>query len=296
MTMSLSAYELFSAIAEYGNMTKAAESMHITPSAASHAISALEKSFGFPLLYRDRNGTTLTKDGECLLPQIRAILSQEACLQERVSQIKGMEKGTVGIGVIDSVCRNWLPGILRSFREKYPNIEVRIYQEGYHAIEQMLLDNTIDMGFLSLPTADKFTTVTLAHDRLLCVTPMDYEPLNGSYVTVEDLRTLTLILAQRGYDRIMREFLEANQLVLDPRYVINLDHSVLAMVESGIGCSILPELVLQNCEGHYRVYPIENNIYRTIALATLRGRSLSLAGEKMIQEIRTNVERYLKRS
>lgn len=292
--MSLSTYELFSTIAEYGNMTKAAESLHITPSAASHAISALERSFGFPLLYRDRKGTTLTKSGELLLPQIRAILSQEAHLQEYVSQIKGMEKGTVSIGVIDSVCRNWLPGILHSFQEKYPNIEVRIYQDGYQAIEQMLLENIIDIGFLSLPTADKFASVTLAHDRLLCVTPMDYVPSNGAYVTIRDLRSMTLILSQRSYDRIMRDFLEENQLALDPRYVITLDYSVLAMVESGIGCSILPELVLQNYAGHYKVYPIENNIYRTIALATLRGRSVSLASEKMIQEIRTNVEQYSK--
>ena len=288
--MSLGVYQLFSAIAEYGNMTKAAESLHITPSAASHAISALERTFGFPLLYRDRTGASLTADGQMLLPQIRAILAQEAHLQEYVSQIKGLEKGVVHVGVVDSVCRNWIPGILRSFRSKYPNIEVRVYQEGYQAIEHMLLENTLDIGFLSLPSSDKFSTITLAHDRLLCVTPTDDVPPNRSYVTIQDLRAMTLILSQRGYDRTTQEFMTRNQLEPNPSYFITLDHSVLALVENGIGCSIMPELVLKHCAGNYKVYPIENNIYRTIGLGTLRGRRLSLACEKMLQEIRAYVE------
>lgn len=288
--MSLTAYQLFSAIAEYKNMTKAAQSLHITPSAASHAISALERSFGFALFYRDRNGASLTREGELLLPQISAILSQEAQLQECVSQIKGMEQGVIRMGVFDSVCRNWLPEILRTFRTKYPHIEVHIFQDRYQAIEEMLLENILDIGFLSLPTTDKLSTITLLHDRLLVVTSMDYVPPNGSYVTLQDLRAMKLILPQRGYDRTTQEFLEKNQLTVDPNYCIDLDYAVLALVEHGIGYSILPELVLKNCVGQYKTYPIESNIYRTITLATLHGKSMSLASKKMIQEIRLFVD------
>ena len=85
--MSLSTYQLVVAIAEYGNMTRAAESLHITPSAASHAISALEDSFGFPIFHRGRSGATLTPLGQSLLPRIRTILSEEAHLQEEISKI-----------------------------------------------------------------------------------------------------------------------------------------------------------------------------------------------------------------
>jgi DNA-binding transcriptional LysR family regulator len=291
--VSLSAYHLFSTIAEYGNMTKAAEALHITPSAASHAISALERSFGFPLLYRDRNGATLTTDGKLLLPQIRSILSQEKNLQEYVSQIKGLEKGCVSVGVFDSVCRNWIPRILHTFYNKYPHIEVRVYQEGYRAIENMLLEGTLDIGFLSLPTSsERFSTITLAHDRLLCVTPPDYVPPNKTYVTLQDLEEMTLILPQRGYDHTTRTFLAENQLQQDERYFITLDNSVIALVENGLGCSIMPELVLQNCAGNYKALPLENNIYRTIALATVRGKTVSLASEKMIQEIRDQVKLF----
>ena len=75
------------------NMTKAAELLHITPSAVTHSMNALEKSLGFALLNRDRGGATLTAHGEMLLPRFRAILLEEQRLQEEVAQINGLEKG-----------------------------------------------------------------------------------------------------------------------------------------------------------------------------------------------------------
>lgn len=128
--MSLTAYQIFCTIAEQKNMTKAAELLHITPSAVTHSMNALEKSLGFALLNRDRGGATLTAHGEMLLPRFRAILLEEQRLQEEVAQINGLEKGCVRIGALNSVCIQWLPEILTSFHSKYPNIEVRVYQGG----------------------------------------------------------------------------------------------------------------------------------------------------------------------
>ena len=89
--MSLTAYQIFCTIAEQKNMTKAAELLHITPSAVTHSMNALEKSLGFALLNRDRGGATLTAHGEMLLPRFRAILLEEQRLQEEVAQINGLE-------------------------------------------------------------------------------------------------------------------------------------------------------------------------------------------------------------
>ena len=64
------------------------------------------------------------------------------------------------------------------------------------------------------------------------------------------------------------------------------------MVEAGMGCSIFPELALKIHPGNYKVFPLINNEYRTIALATLKEKRPSLAGSKMIQEIRSILETY----
>ena len=80
--MSLATYQLFCTIAETRNLTHAAELLNMTPSAASHAISSLEKSLGFSLLNRNRYGVTLTNNGEILLSHFQAVLAEETRLRE----------------------------------------------------------------------------------------------------------------------------------------------------------------------------------------------------------------------
>jgi DNA-binding transcriptional LysR family regulator len=287
--MSLAAYALFAAIAEQKSLTKAAEILNITPSAASHSISSLEHIWGFPLFVRDRNGAKLTRNGELLLPRIRAILNENERLQEEVDQVNDLERGTICLGVFNSVCSNWLPGILHTFQPQHPHIVVNIYQDGYSSIETMLLDGLLDLGFVSLPTTEKFSVITLLHDRFLCITPPGCIPENQTYITVDDLRRQPLIFSQRGFDRVTKEFLRANNLELSPNYHVTLESSVISFVENGFGCSILPELTLRGCPGKYNAYPLAENIYRTLALATLRGQAPSPACRTMIQTIRDYV-------
>ncbi|MBC5715991.1 LysR family transcriptional regulator [Flintibacter faecis] len=288
--MSMTAYRLFCVIAEERNMSRAAQQLHITPSAATHAMNALERSLGFPLLNRDRNGVSLTSYGELLLPKFQAVLEEEERLRGEAAKINGLEQGRIRLGVLDSVCTNWLPGILTSFQQKYPHIEVQVYQDGYQSIESMLLEGVLDMGFVSLPASERFSTITLVHDRLLCIAPQGFTPKDPPYVTPDDLRGHPLLLSHRGYDRSLEQYLTQNQLEPCHQHNITLESSVIALVEGGMGVSIVPELVLQTRVGHYQTFPLEDNIYRTIALATLRGRHISLASEKMIQEIRDHVK------
>ena len=288
--MSMTAYRLFCVIAEERNMSRAAQQLHITPSAATHAMNALERSLGFPLLNRDRNGVSLTSYGELLLPKFQAVLEEEERLRGEAAKINGLEQGRIRLGVLDSVCTNWLPGILTSFQQKYPHIEVQVYQDGYQSIESMLLEGVLDMGFVSLPASERFSTITLVHDRMLCIAPQGFTPKDLPYVTPDDLRGHPLLLSHRGYDRSLAQYLTQNQLEPCHQHNITLESSVIALVEGGMGVSIVPELVLQTRSGHYQTFPLEDNIYRTIALATLRGRHASLASEKMIQEIRDHVK------
>lgn len=288
--MSITAYRLFCRIAEEKNMSRAAQQLHITPSAATHAINTLEHSLGFSLLNRDRSGVSLTSYGEMLLPIFQAVLEEEDRLWGEVAKINGLGQGRIRLGVLDSVCTNWLPNILTSFQRKYPYIEVQVYQDSYQGIESMLLEGFLDMGFVSLPASERFSTITLIHDRLLCIAPQDFIPDNMSYVTPDDLRRHPLLLSHRSYDRNLEQYLKQNQLEACSQHKITLDSSVIALVEGGMGVSILPELVLQSKNGRYQTFPLENNIYRTISLATLRGHHISLASEKMIQEIRDQVK------
>lgn len=72
--MNLNRYEIFLKVAEIGNITKTANILHYTQAGVSHAIAALEKEAGVPLLFRSANGVSLTENGKRLLAPIQALL------------------------------------------------------------------------------------------------------------------------------------------------------------------------------------------------------------------------------
>lgn len=288
--MSLSSYNLLCVIAEKGSLANAAKYLHISPSAASHAVNALEKELSVTLLKRDRNGASLTVSGEMLLPYIRGVVQADNLLVEEAARISGLEKGIVRIGVYESILRHWMPDILRIYSREHPNIHVQIHQAGYSEVEQMLAVGTLDLGFVSLPTQDFFSTVTLTHDRLLCITPLDFQPEKEGVMTPDDIRRSKLIISKRGYDRGMEAYIKSNHLDINLWHDIDLDSAAIALVECGLGVSILPRLVLDVHPGNYKVYPLKSNPYRTIAIATNRQQPESHASAKLLNTIVDYIE------
>ena len=113
--MTLFSYEIFDAVARQGSFNKAAQQLHLTPSAISHAIAVMEAELGFTLFNRGKNGVTMTSYGASLYPSIRAVLNSDEALQQSIARLNGLEKGKVKLGAFNSVCAGMLPGILKGF-------------------------------------------------------------------------------------------------------------------------------------------------------------------------------------
>lgn len=267
--MSLWDYKILDLIIQEGNLRKAAEIMHLTPAAVSHSLAKLEKEFGLPLLVRGRGGMELTRYAKALLPHIRSTLTADARLHAELERIKGNMDGMVRIGTINSVCCTWMPAILQRMRQNMPDVVIKIYQGGYDELESALLDGSLDLAFVSLPTRKNLMAIPLLHDRLLCIAPRSFVPSNVSYVTVEEIKRFELIIPGPGSDFDAIAFMEANGLDAKTVHSICEDSSIIALVESGLGVSIMPELVLQKNKGEINVYPIESAPYRVIGIATL---------------------------
>ena len=291
--MSLWDYMIFDKIVETGSMREAAESLHLTPAAVSHSLGKLEKRFGLSLLVRSRVGIEPTHYGRELLPHMRAALDADSKLLTEVSRIKGELHGSVRIGVFNSVCCAWMPAILQRMRQVHPDVVVKLVQDGYGALENGLLVGALDLAFVSIPTKNRISPMPLLRDRLLCITPPDFVPHNGSYITIEEIRDFELIIPGAGSDFDARVFMEANGLSVKTEHNIIEDSSIIALVESGMGVSIMPELVLQKTGGDIHVYPIESTPYRSIGIATQAGAYISPQGEALLKPIVEYVhERY----
>ena len=119
--MTLFSYEIFDAVARQGSFNKAAQQLHLTPSAISHAIAVMEEELGFALFNRGKNGVSMTSYGASLYPSIRDVLNSDEALKQSIARLNGLEKGKVKLGVFNSVCASLLPGLLKSFAAHYKN-------------------------------------------------------------------------------------------------------------------------------------------------------------------------------
>lgn len=266
--MSTFAYEVFSEVAKQKTFFAAANQLNVTPSAISHSISNLEKDLGFSLFIRNRTGVKLTPDGEKILPVIQDILNAEAKLAEESARINGLNQGRIRIGAFSSVCINWLPDIIREFKKSYPEIELSVSQGNFNAVAEQVRLGTLDIGFSALPIKEKLEVIPLHRDPIYCVAPEKFKPAESRIVTADDIRGKNFILQQIDYDRDTKKALDTYDVSLNSiDYSID-DASIIAMVESGLGLGILPELALQKLSGNVTFYPFKEHFYRTICLVT----------------------------
>lgn len=280
-------YETIITIVEEKSFQKAAERLNVTASAVSHTVNQLEKRYGFPLFVRNRNEVVLTTNGEKLYPNLRRILAEERELNKTVAAIQGLEAGLIKIGAFSSVCINWLPDILRTYSKKYPEISVDLTQGNFSTISQRVEYEELDIGFTLLPVAENVDATELLQDEIKCITPADFQPLNGRSITRADLAGGRFILQKDDYDRDTKKTLD--YYAVQPN-AINFsidDQSIVSMVEAGLGFGILPDLALRKLSGDVSIYPFEDPFYRKIALVQSKNTISSPATQALINEITT---------
>src|SRR5690625_2968841 len=115
-------YDAFIKIIETGSFTKAAEELGYTQSAMSQMVHSLEKELSTTLILRSRKGVTLTPDGKEFLPYIRNIGNSHLELIEKHNEMQGLQSGLIRIGTFSSVSCNWLPGLMKDFKEEYQEV------------------------------------------------------------------------------------------------------------------------------------------------------------------------------
>lgn len=273
-------------VVELGSLTKTAEAMGFTQSGVSHIMNSLEDEFGFSLLIRNRSGVQLTTNGEQILKTIREILKWNEHLEQEVASIHGIELGTVHIGTFTSVGVHWLPGIIKDFQEDYPQIEIRLSEGDYQEIEDWIAEGKIDCGFLSLPTKEAFDVVPLQQDRMLVLLPMDHALSAQPNVSLSQIENEPFIMPSKGSDNDVNRILANTSINPVIKYTVGDDYAIMAMVEKGLGISILPELVLRGQQRNIRLLELNDPKFRTLGIAVNSMRQVSPATKRFLNYVK----------
>ncbi len=275
-------YLAFVKTVEQGSFTRAAREMDYAQSSVSKMVADLESEWGMTLLERSKNGVCLTSAGEQVLPYLRKVLHDHQELEGQICRMNGIETGVVRIGTFASVAIHWLPNIFCALQRDYPGIEYEMLLGDYEEVEKWIREGRVDCGFLRLPTLPQFDTILLKEDEYKLVLPPGHPLAERETVPIEELNGLPFLLLEHGGRTEVSHLLESSHVQPDIRFTTWEDFAIMAMVEKGMGVSILPDMILRRIPYQLEIRSLQEPFYRSIGLAIKNQQHMTPAVKKFI--------------
>ncbi|HET9074008.1 MAG TPA: LysR family transcriptional regulator [Solirubrobacteraceae bacterium] len=242
--------EVFTAVARELNFSRAALSLHLSQSAVSQQIAALEAELGGELFDRSRRRVRLTPAGAALLERANRLLSDFAEARRAVAAARGAVEGELRVVSSRTIGTYVLPRLLAALGRRHPALRLGIAIENSERVMQSLLAGQADVGYVEdlVPTAGIVLT-ELLRDELVVVAASSHRFAQMPEITVEDLAAEPLVVRESGSGtrRVSEEHLRAAGVrVQELRIAAELAgiEATKAAVESGLGVAILSHVTL----------------------------------------------------
>ena len=247
--MDLKRVRTFVTVAEQGSVSKAAMRLHITQPALSRQIQDLQQELGLKLFDRIGRGIVLTSEGEQLLAECRALLTQAETVGERAKTLLRGDTGTLKVAASPVQIEAVLSGFLHKYAKDYPNVDVRVIEAVGPEILAMLECGDIHLGILlhAVQVDDRsFGRSEVPPVELLAVCHPSFRPKFGNTIDVRVLASYPLLLLDSGFvvrktfDAVCRLAKLKPKIIMESRAPSNL----LALAEAGHGVAVIPSVVL----------------------------------------------------
>lgn len=287
----------FVRVAESGNLTRAAESLHLAQPSLSRQISALEQDLGAPLLHRNRAGSTLTAAGESLLPLARRMLADAETVRRELAELAGLRRGRVRLGATPTLCISLVAEVLTAFHAAHPQVELHLSEHGSRRLLTELAGGEIDLALITTTTgvSEQFTAAPLLTEELVLVSAASEPDVSpGATITLAEVAALPQIGFSASYDLRATTDAAFEAAGLQPNIVVEgaeMD-AVLRFVERGLGVAIVPAMVLIDRPGLRARRLSGPAMERTIILARRAGVPLSGAVSVMQRTIAATAAKF----
>ncbi|UBO73634.1 LysR family transcriptional regulator [Aeromonas rivuli] len=281
--MDIRALRYFVELVREQSFTRASEKLFVTQPTISKMIRSLEEELGQPLLNREGRRFTLTDSGQVLFARAQEILTQMQQLETELADLQSLKGGRLALGMPPMVGHVYAD-LIRTYRQRYPAIELSIVEYGGRRIEQAVLEGELDLAITMLPTRETgaLNALVLASYPIQVVLPAEPHWRERACVRFSDLRDEPLLLYTQAFtlsDRIEQACLDAG---FSPQVAARSSQwdFLTAMVRSGMGVAFLPEPVCRrlNPEG-LLLRPLLPELSWQLGVIWPQGRYLSRSAE-----------------
>ena len=245
--MTLEQLRIFVAVAERLHVTRAAEMLHLTQSAVSAAIAALEQRHNAKLFDRVGRRLELTAAGRALLPEARVVLQSARNAEAALTDLAGLTRGTLTVAASQTVSSYWLPERLARFAQTYPDIQLTMLTGNTGQAALAVTNGTAELGFVEGEVREAhLLRETISADRIALYSSPDH-PLAHKRVRADDLAHAHWVLREEGSGTRAHFEGEMRRVGIDPArlhvvMVMPTNEAALAAAAKGAMLTAVSEL------------------------------------------------------
>jgi DNA-binding transcriptional LysR family regulator len=245
--MELGQLEAFLQVAAHRSFSKAAEVLFLTQPSVTARIQSLEKELGEELFERSGRSVRLTDAGNTFLGYAQRALKEVQEGRDALEALRKTEVGSLRIGSALTISAYVLPKILKTFRARFPGVEVSVRTGRSDQVLDMVLADEVQVGLVRSLVHPEIETVHLYDDEVVLVTENAHPFARNKTARIEDVARQSLIFFDRAssYYGLIHGFFRDAGIV--PRHTMDLDsmEATKMMVEEGLGIAILPRVAVE---------------------------------------------------
>ncbi|AUX94812.1 LysR family transcriptional regulator [Mixta gaviniae] len=243
--MELHQLKCFLAVAEELNFSRAAARLNMTQPPLSRQIQLLEKNLGVILFARSNRRVELTAMGAQLVKEARLILKLSDRLALSLQQRAAGETGSLSMGFTAVFSWAFIPGLLKEMARRLPGVTFDLQELVTNKQIAAIENNQLDIGFVrQVPPDPRLAWLPLNAESLIAAFPSDHPLARKRKIPLSAFNQEPFFLyakeeARYFYERITDLFLFHN-ITPDYKYQLAQTHTILGMVNAGLGCAIVP--------------------------------------------------------
>jgi DNA-binding transcriptional LysR family regulator len=278
--VTLHQLRLFASLARHQNMTRAAEEMHVTPSAFSIQIKQLAEGLGLPLHEQAGKKLYLTEAGQAAAAASRDMLERLDLLRMEIAEMQGLERGRLQLAMI-STARYFATRLIGDFCRAHPEIEFALEVVNREQLLERMRANLDDLYIMGRTPDDRdVVAAPFAENPLVVLAPAGHPLCNEKRIAPARLALEAFILREPGSGtrQATERYFAQHRIRPATRMTLGSDETIKQAVAAGLGLAVLSRhvLTLDPAEGPLRELDVQGfPLLRKWYVVHLRHKKLS---------------------
>ncbi|WP_101876760.1 LysR family transcriptional regulator [Lachnoclostridium edouardi] len=255
--MTIRNLEIFAEVCRHMNMSKTAQTLLISQSSVSQAISSLEKEYNVLLFERLNHSLYLTKAGKDLLFLSQQVLNTIEQLEYRMTNTS--HQTALNLGVCTTIGNSLIHPLLRTYRETYENSNIIVEMNNSKSLEKKLLTAKLDLAIMQKTKYSQYIKyIPFLEDELVIICWRDH-PLAGKTINIRELKNEAFIAREKGSgtEIFLEQIFSDHNIALKKSWICNGIHSVIQAVYHKEGLAIISRFLVEKYISHHKLDKIE---------------------------------------